>query len=147
MTIQIKGSFVVPADRAKTWDFVSTPDKIVTCLPGLQESRIDGNKIFARIKAGVGFIKGTFAVTCVIAENDRERYHAKLVISGSGAASSFNADVLIDLKEAASGGSELTYSSDAKVSGPLGSLASSMIEGAAKKLVDQIFTCVKEKLS
>lgn len=145
--MQIKGNFVVPSDKAKTWNFVSTPEKIVTCLPGLQESRIEGNKIIARIKAGVGFIKGTFAVTCVIAENDTTNYHAKLVISGSGAASSFNADVFIELKDAASGGSEIVYTSDARVSGPLGSLASSMVEGAAKKMVDQIFTCVQTKLS
>ena len=143
----IKGSFVVPSDKIKTWDFVSTPEKIVTCLPGLQESRIDGNTIKARIKAGVGFIRGTFAVTCVIAENDKVNYHAKLLISGSGAASSFNADVLIDLKDAAAGGSQIEYTSEAKVSGPLGSLAAPMVEGAAKKIVDQIFSCVQTKLS
>jgi carbon monoxide dehydrogenase subunit G len=145
--MQIKGSFVVPSDDAKTWDFVSTPEKIVTCLPGLQESSINGNTIKARIKAGVGFIKGTFAVTCIIAENDKVNHHAKLVISGSGAASSFNADVFIDLKAAPAGGSQIDYNSEAKVSGPLGSLASSMVEGAAKKMVDQIFTCVQTKLS
>jgi carbon monoxide dehydrogenase subunit G len=144
--MQIKGNFVVPSNHEKTWDFISTPDKIVTCLPGLQESQIDGNTIKARIKAGVGFIRGTFAVTCVIAENDKVNHHAKLIISGSGAASSFNADVFIDLKDAPAG-SEVVYMSEAKVSGPLGSLAAPMVEGAAKKMVDQIFSCVQSKLS
>ena len=144
--MQIKGNFVVPSSDEKTWDFISTPEKIVTCLPGLQESHIEGNTIKARIKAGVGFIKGTFAVTCIIAENDKVNHHAKLIISGSGAASSFNADVFIELKPAPPG-SEIAYNSEAKVSGPLGSLAAPMVEGAAKKMVDQIFTCVQTKLS
>jgi hypothetical protein len=144
--VLIKGNCAVPSDKGKTWDFISTPDKIVTCLPGLQDSQIEGNTIKAHIKAGVGFIRGTFAVTCVIAENDRVSYHSKLVISGSGAASSFNAEVLIDLKGEALG-SEIFYNAEAKVSGPLGSLAAPMVEGAAKKLVDQIFSCVQTKLS
>ncbi|HVP22669.1 MAG TPA: carbon monoxide dehydrogenase subunit G [Conexivisphaerales archaeon] len=145
--MQIKGSFVVPSNKDVTWDFISTPEKIVTCLPGLQESSIEGNTIKARIKAGVGFIKGTFAVVCVIAENDKVNHHAKLLISGSGAASSFNADVLIDMNPATTSGSEIAYNAEAKVSGPLGSLAAPMVEGAAKKMVDQIFTCVQSKLS
>ena len=144
--MQIEGSISINKDKPTIWNFVSVPDRIVTCLPGLQESSIEGNTIRAKIKAGIGLIRSSFNVTVMIEENDTANYHARLSLAGSGASSSFNADVVIDLKDGADGLPALAYSSDAKIGGPLGSMASQILEGAVQKMVGQIFTCVNEKL-
>ncbi|MDG7042196.1 MAG: hypothetical protein JRN22_04025 [Nitrososphaerota archaeon] len=144
--MQIEGNISINKDKPAIWNFVSVPDRIVTCLPGLQESSIEGNTIKAKIKAGIGLIRGSFNVTVIIEENDTVNYHARLSLAGSGASSSFNADVIIDLKDGADGLPALVYSSDAKIGGPLGSMASPILKGAVQKMVGQIFTCVNEKL-
>lgn len=144
--MQFEGRFEVAAPREKVWNFVSTPDSIIQCVPGLQEYRVKGREILAKVKFGIGFIKGTFSVNVKIAEEDPKAYTAKLLLNGSGAASAFASDVHIHLTETTQG-TTFDWKADAKVSGPLGTVASSLLEGAAKKIIKDIFDCMRTKLA
>jgi hypothetical protein len=143
----LEGKVVVPAARERVWAFVSTPEQIVECIPGVVEHRIDPDKkITAKTKIGVGFIKATFNITSRVIEEDPGRNHAKLHVEGSGGASAFDADITIDLNDAA-GKTELAWSAEAKVSGPLGSVAKSLIESQAAKTITEIIDCITKKTS
>ena len=43
--------------------------------------------------------------------------------------------------------SDVSWDADVKISGPLGSLAKPLVQGNIKKIVEQLFECVKSKLS
>lgn len=143
----LEGEFGLPSEREKVWDFVSDPSKIITCVPGLQSFTVGENKrISATVKVAIGFIRGNFQTTSKVVKEDHENYAATLELSGSGAGSGFNAVVNIGIDTAGSE-SELSWKADVNISGPLGSLAKPLVEGNIKKIVTQLFDCVKAKLS
>jgi carbon monoxide dehydrogenase subunit G len=143
----LEGNFRLPSDREKVWDFISEPSKIIECVPGLQSFTVGENRrISATVKVAIGFIRGTFQATSKVVKDDHPNHIAVLELSGSGAGSGFNGTVEISLAEAGTE-TDLKWKADVKISGPLGSLARPLVEGNVKKIVTQLFECVKSKLS
>jgi carbon monoxide dehydrogenase subunit G len=145
--MDFQGKFHIPSSIDKVWDFTSDLPKVVECVPGLQSYTIGENqRITAAVKVSIGFIRGTFQTQTRVVKEDRDTHTAVLELSGSGAGSGFNALVNIGVVAV---GSESDVNWDAKVNinGPLGSLAKPMVEGNIKKIVTQLFDCVKAKLS
>jgi len=145
--MRFEGSFRLEAERKKVWDFISDPGKVIECVPGLQSYKVhEGKYVTAVVKVGIGFIKGTFNASSKVLDEDPGAYKAKLELAGSGAGSGFNAEVDIELGEAEGGGTDLRWAADVRISGPMGSLAKPMLEGYVKKIVQQVFGCVRERL-
>mgnify|MGYP006270504371 FL=1 len=145
--MHFEGKAVVNAPPDKLWGFISTPESVAQCLPGVEEYKVlEGKRTEAKVKMGVGFIKGTFKVNSRVVEEDAVNRRAKLLIDGSGAASAFNAEIQISCNPHPEG-SELGWVAEATVSGPLGSVAKSLIEGASQKVVNQTLECVTKRVS
>ena len=145
--MHFEGKAVVKAPVDKVWNFISTPESIAQCLPGVQEYKVlDGKRTEAKLKIGVGFIKGTFKVNSRVVEEDPVSHRAKLLIDGSGVTSAFKADIQISCNPHPEG-SELAWIAEATVSGPLGSVAKGLIENASQKVVNQTLQCVTNKVS
>jgi len=143
----LQGKFQLPSGIDKTWTFVSDPSKIIECVPGLQSFTVGENKrISAVVKVTIGFIRGTFQANTKVVKEDLATHTAVLDLSGSGAGSGFSATVNI-LVTPVGAESEITWDANVNISGPLGSLAKPLVEGNIKKIVNQMFDCVKAKLS
>jgi len=143
----LQGRFHIPSNIDKVWDYTSDPAKVIECVPGLQTYTIGENKrITAAVKVSIGFIRGTFQTQTKVVKEDKDTHTAVLELSGSGAGSGFNA--LVNIGVAAVGAeSDLTWDANVNINGPLGSLAKPLVEGNIKKIVTQLFDCVKAKLS
>lgn len=143
----LKGNFRLPSNVDKVWDYVSDPAKVIECVPGLQNYTVgENNRVSATVKVSIGFIRGTFQTATRVVKEDRGTHTAVLELSGSGAGSGFNAVVNIGVA-AAGAESELGWEANVNINGPLGSLAKPLVEGNIKKIVTQLFDCVKAKLS
>ena len=126
---------------------MSDPSQVVQCVPGLQSFTVGENKrISATVRVSIGFIRGTFQTSTKVVKEDPSTHTATLELSGTGAGSGFNALVNIGVT-AAGYQSELTWDANVNISGPLGGLAKPLIEGNVKKIINQLFDCVKAKLS
>jgi hypothetical protein len=145
--LHFEGKAVVKAPVDKVWNFISTPESIAQCLPGVEEYKVlEGKRTEAKVKIGVGFIKGTFKVHSRVLEEDPVNRRAKLLIDGSGVTSAFKADIQISCNPHPEG-SELAWIAEATVSGPLGSVAKGLIENASQKVISQTLECVTNKMS
>jgi hypothetical protein len=145
--LHFEGKAAVKAPVDKVWNFISTPESIAQCLPGVEEYKVlEGKRTEAKVKIGVGFIKGTFKVHSRVLEEDPVNRRAKLLIDGSGATSAFKADIQISCNPHPEG-SELAWIADATVSGPLGSVAKGLIENASQKVVSQTLECITNRVS
>jgi carbon monoxide dehydrogenase subunit G len=145
--LHFESKALVKAPLDKLWAFISTPDSIAHCLPGVVEYKVHEDKrIEAKTKIGVGFIKGTFKVNSRVTEEDPVNRHARLLVDGSGVTSAFKADILINCSPHAEG-TELSWIADATISGPLGSVAKGLLESTAQKIVNQTLECVTQKVS
>ena len=143
----LQGKFHIPSGIDRVWDYTSDPAKVIECVPGLQSYTIGENKrITAAVKVSIGFIRGTFQTQTKVVREDRSAHAAVLELSGSGAGSGFNAIVNIGVV-AAGEESDVSWDANVNINGPLGSLAKPLIEGNIKKIVIQLFDCVKAKLS
>jgi uncharacterized protein len=145
--VLLQGKFRIPSGMDKVWDYVSDPAKVIECVPGVQQYTIGENKrITAAVKVSIGFIRGTFQTTTKVIKEDREKRTAALELSGSGAGSGFSAVVNIRLAPAEAE-TDLVWDANVNINGPLGSLAKPLVEGNIKKIVNQLFDCVKAKFS
>ena len=143
----LQGKFRLPSDIDKVWAYVSDPSKVIECVPGLQNYTVGENKrISAAVRVSIGFIRGTFQTTTKVVREDSQTHAAVLELSGSGAGSGFNAVVNVGVA-AAGAESDLTWDANVNINGPLGSLAKPLVEGNIRKIVTQLFDCVKSKLS
>jgi len=143
----LQGKFHIPSSIDKVWDYTSDPAKVIECVPGVQTYTIGENKrITAAVKVSIGFIRGTFQTQTRVVKEDKNTHTAVLELSGSGAGSGFNAAVNIGVV-AAGAESDVTWEANVNINGPLGSLAKPLVEGNIKKIVTQLFDCVKAKLS
>jgi carbon monoxide dehydrogenase subunit G len=143
--MKIEGKEEVIVNPDEFWSFLSTPEKVVKCVPGVQSWKIENEIIYARIKVGIGFIKGSFDTTTKILGNDVEHKVAQLEISGSGNMGNFSATVKVLLSPSSGSKYLVTYSSDAKVSGTMGTLASPIVNNAIKNVVKDFLKCAEGK--
>lgn len=138
---------MLPTGVDKVWAYVSDPTKVIECVPGLQTYKVGENKrITAAVQVSIGFIRGTFQTSTKVVKEDPATHTATLELSGTGAGSGFNA--LVNIGVSPSGAdSELAWDANVNISGPLGGLAKPLVEGNIKKIIGQLFDCVKAKLS
>ncbi len=147
VSMLLQGKFELPSDVDKVWAFVSDLSKVIQCVPGLQSYSIgENNRVTATVKVSIGFIRGTFQTSTKVVKQDNTMHAAAIELSGSGAGSGFTALVNISVVPKGTQ-SDLTWDANANINGPLGSLAKPLVEGNIKKIVTQLFDCVKAKLS
>ena len=144
--MHFEGTFDVKAPRQKVWEFISIPENVAKCLPDLQKLEVLAPDRFkASIKAGVGFIKGTFNFEFTMFDMQPPT-HAKLSAHGSGTGNTVDLETAIDLSDLPDGGTRMAWKADAKVGGLIASVGQRLLEGAAQKVVSNLFACLKKQL-
>ena len=98
------------------------------------------------VSVGVGAIRGTYAGEVKLTAQNRPSSYV-MHASGAGAPGNARATVTINLEQADGGKTNLTYSADAVVRGPVGGVGQRMITGVAKRLAAQFFTAVDAELT
>jgi len=143
--MHFEGTFDIKASRQKVWDFISVPNNVAKCLPDLQKLEVVAPDRFkATVKAGVGFVKGTFNFEFTMLDM-QPLTHAKLSGHGSGTGSTVDLETVIDLSDLPDG-TRMAWKADAKVGGLIASVGQRLLEGAAQKIVNNLFTCLKKQL-
>lgn len=141
--MDMNGSFVIAADRETVWAALNSADVLKVCIPGAQELTGSPEEGFeAIVVQKVGPVKAKFK-GAVQLENVIAGESYTITGEGSGGVAGFakgSADVSLQDVE---GGTELTYSVNAKVGGKLAQLGSRIIDGFAKRMADQFFADFK----
>ena len=143
----VQGVTSIQAPKDKTFAFLTNPDTVSQCAPGLKSVEVvEPDKKFKAVAAvGFGAVSATFS-------NDVEFVELvapdKAVIKVHGTAPGSAVDVMAEmhLSENSAGGTDLNWKADITISGSIASLATRMMGGVSKKLTDMFFTCVKGKL-
>lgn len=143
-TMELTGSKLIAADRAKVWAALNDPEILKATIPGCTElTKTDDTHLEASVTAKVGPVKATFKGAVELTElNPPESY--VLVGEGKGGVAGFakgHAKVVLTEVE---GGTELTYTAEAKVGGKLAQLGSRIIDGFARRMADDFFTRFQE---
>ncbi|MBI5840840.1 MAG: carbon monoxide dehydrogenase subunit G [Chloroflexi bacterium] len=143
----LKGDVEIRASRKRVWDFLTDPNQIGQCVPGVEKIEIiEPNKKYRGVvSVGLGSVKARFSGEAQILELD-EPSHAKL--KAHGIATGTAADVVSEmlLTSGANDSTFVHWTADVNVSGQLASLAARLMLPVSQKLSDQFYDEVRRRI-
>ena len=129
----------------KVWELLTDPVRLAKLLPGCERLDPDGPDRFkAAVKFGIAAISGKYAGTIEFSDKKPPR-SLRMKLSGKGIPGFVDGVGHIELAET-EGYTELRYTGEAQVGGMIASVGQRMMEGAARKIMDQFFAAVTEEL-
>ena len=139
--MKLEGTHQLEAARERVYQSLVNPEVLQRCIPGCERLERTGENTFAAtIRTGVGSIKGVFEGKVQL-ENLREPEHFRIVVEGKGAPGFLKGSGDLDLAQEENT-TKVTYSGDVQVGGTIASVGQRMIQGAAKMMATQFFTCL-----
>lgn len=143
----LKGDVTIHAPRKKVWDFLTDPNQIGQCVPGVEklEPIEDLKKYRGVVSVGLGSVKARFSGVVEITELD-EPNHAKLKAHGTATNSVADAVSEMSLSDGPDDSTQVTWTADINVSGQLASLASRLMVPVSQKLAVLFYDEVRKRI-
>jgi carbon monoxide dehydrogenase subunit G len=139
--VKLEGTHQLDASQERVYQTLINPEVLQRCIPGCEKLEKTGENTFAAtIRAGVGSIKGLFNGTARL-EDLREPEHLRIVVDGKGQPGFLKGSGDLDL-EPAETGTKVSYTGEVQVGGTIASGGQRMIQGTAKMMAAQFFTCL-----
>ena len=140
------GTVEIKAPRDRVWAFVTDPNQVGSCGPGVESIEVvDETHFRARAKVGVGFISARFVVDLEMAEQappDRAVIRAR----GQAPGSAVDATASMTLADGPYAATLMDWVADVTIAGTIASVGARLIEGTANKMIGQTFECMRAKL-
>lgn len=144
--MKFEGRVEILAPRPKVWAFVTDPDQIASCAPGVQSiEKLDGGRFKVHAKVGVGFISANVVVNAEFTEL-HEPDDATVLARGQAPGSAVDATAKMSLTDGSDGSTVMDWTADVNISGTIASVGGRLAEGTASKMIDQTFGCMKTRL-
>src|SRR5262245_57052659 len=131
----LKGKVTIRAPRKKVWDFMTDPNQIGQCAPGVEKIEMIEPLTRYRgvVSVGFGAVKARFSGEVEVLELDEPDF-AKLKAHGSASGSVADAVSDMRLSDGPDGSTVLNWTADVTVAGQLASLASRLMVPVSQKL-------------
>ncbi len=144
--MHFEGSVPIKASREKVWAFVTDPNQVGQCGPGVEKIEVvDATTFKVVAKVGIGFISAKFNVDMTFADLQAPDV-AVIKAHGQAPGSAVDADARMQLSDGPDGATVMDWSADVNIAGTLASMGARLIEGTANKMIGQTFDCMRSKL-
>ena len=143
----LKGDVTIQAPRKKVWDFLTDPNQIGQCVPGIEkiETIEDMKRYHGVVSVGLGSVKARFSGEVDILELD-EPNRAKLKAHGTATGSAADAISEMSLSDGPDNSTLVHWTADINVSGQLASLASRLMTPVSQKLAVIFYEEVRKRI-
>lgn len=145
--MHVQGSVTVQAPRQQVFDFLTNPEAVSQCAPGVEsmEILVPGQKFRAGASVGFGSMKVRFSVDVEWLELAAPE-SARMKAHGTAPGSTVDAMSEMKLSETGAGATQLDWSADVTVQGTIASLASRLMGSMTQKMSAEFFNCVKSRI-
>jgi len=145
--MRLSGEVTIRAPRKKVWDFLTDPNQIGQCAPGVEKiEMIEPLKRYRGVvSVGFGAVKARFSGDVEVTELN-EPNSAKIKAHGSATGSVAESVSDMRLSDGPDGSTVLNWTADVTVSGQLASLASRLMVPVSQKLAQVFYDQVKKKI-
>lgn len=142
--MKFEGEVQVNISQEQLWNYITNPEKIASCFPGLKSLSKEGDEYKVIGTTGIGFIKGEYKAIVKFVQIDDTNKTINLFAKGNGLNSNVDINALINVL---GNPTRLKYSADVKVSGVLASIGARLMDSAVNKIINDLFECIKTKAS
>ena len=136
--MEFEGERRIPLPRSQVWAALDDPDVLRACMPGCKSLEKTSDTSFtARVTSKIGPVSAALSGKVELTDVVPDKAYT---ISGSGqggVAGFASGAARVTLADDGEAGTRLAYKADAEVGGKLASVGSRLLEGAARKTVDQ----------
>ena len=145
--MQLSGTVNIKAPRPKVWDFLTDPQQVAACAPGVESVEVvePGRKFRATAAIGFGSVKAKFTGNGEFVELEAPN-RAKIKAHGNAPGSAVDVMSEMFLSDGPDGTTEMRWTADIVVLGQLASLAARMMGPVSQKLAEQFFAEAKKKI-
>ena len=145
--MNLSGDVEIQAPRKKVWDFMTDPNQIGQCVPGVEkiETIEEMKRYHGVVSVGLGSVKARFSGEVDILELD-EPNHAKLKAHGTATGSVADAISELSLSDGPNGSTLVHWTADINVSGQLASLVSRLMVPVSQKLASVFYDEVRKRI-
>jgi molybdenum cofactor cytidylyltransferase len=145
--MHFEGTVDITAPREAVWRFLTDPQKVAGCAPGVEsvEVVVPNERFRATASVGFGSVRARF-VTDVEWLDLEAPSRARMKAHGNAPGSAVDATSEMALRDAGDGGTELQWSADVTVVGTIASLAARLMGGVTQKLTGAFFDEVKKRI-
>ena len=145
--MEMTGEQLVPMPQAETWRALNDTEILKQCIPGCETlESIGENKFQLTVTTRIGPVNARFKGLMTL-EDVQEPTSYAMVFEGQGGVAGFakgKANVALSPE---GDGTRLSYSVKATVGGKLAQLGARLIDGVARKLANDFFSCFNSKVS
>jgi carbon monoxide dehydrogenase subunit G len=143
--MKIEGNAVMPAPPADVWALLTDPARLARLLPGCERLDPDGPDRFkAAVKFAIAAISGNYAGTLEFADK-KPPHSLVLKLDGKGLPGFVRGQGKIELSSRGSE-TEIRYAGEAQVGGMIAAVGQRLLEGVARKIVQQFFDSAAAEL-
>lgn len=141
------GEVGINASRAEVWEFLTNPEAISKCAPGLEELEIvePDKKFKVTGSVGLGTVKVRFVADAEWLELVPLE-HARVKGHGTAPGSAVDGSAEMNLSDREDGSTLLSWKAEVIISGTIASLASRLMGGVTKRLAKEFFDCVRKNV-
>lgn len=145
--MNLSGDVTIQAPRKKVWDFMTDPNQIGQCLPGVEkiETIEEMKRYHGVVSVGLGSVKARFSGEVEIIELN-EPNHAKLRAHGTATGSAADAISEMSLSDGPDNSTLVHWKADINVSGQLASLVSRLMVPVSQKLAAVFYDEVRKRI-
>jgi uncharacterized protein len=147
--MKIEKSFVVRADPAAVWAFLTDPYRVAPCLPGAAITEKTGERVYAgTITVRVGPVAASYKGKVRFERLDEAAREAEIVASGQDVRGKGGADMKMTsrVSERAPGETEVVASSEVNVTGILAQLGRGMIQDVSDQMFQRFTDAIRAEL-
>lgn len=145
--MQFEGKTTINAPQQQVWEFLTDPDQVSLCAPGLESMEVlsPDEKFRAVASVGLGSMKVRFATDVEWIALDAPS-HAKMRAHGKAPGSTVDATAEMELQVVNDQTTELIWTAVVTIQGTIASLASRLMGSVTERLTGEFFNCVKGKI-
>lgn len=144
--MKFNGDVNIKAPRQSVWDYLTDPNQVTQCAPGVQTVEVISADAF-KVVAGIGFgmVKVTFDNHVTWADLDAPN-KAVAKIHGDAPGSAMDAIGTMLLSDGPDGSTAMHWEAEIHILGQIASLAARLAGPMAKQLTGAFFNCVRKNV-
>ena len=137
--MEMTGSQLIPMPQEVVWAGLNDAEILKACVPGCESlQRVSDTEYRAVIVVAIGPTKSKFRGKLLLLDIDAPHSYRVTFEGSGGAAGTANGGAQVSLAPEGAG-TRLTYVARVHVGGKLAQVGSRLIDGVAKKMVDEFF--------